>query len=92
MHFGLGHRSQLGDDQSPGVQRPLPRQRDELFDERTQFLGLLDRRNDPFVAKQRQRQVALQRQTMRRIAVQFAAGFSVSHGSILVRWFVEVVR
>ena len=39
------------------------------------FLGLFDGRDDPLMAEQRHRQIAIQRQAMRGVAAEFPSGF-----------------
>src|SRR5262245_20059386 len=70
-----------GNSQAPGVQRALLRERDELLDERTHFLGLHQRRGDAAVLRQNQRprQVAKQSQAMSCASAEGAAGVTMSH-------------
>ncbi len=66
--------------QAPGVQGVLLGQRDQLFDERADFLRLGDGRDDPVMREQRPGQIAHKRVAMAGAAVKGAAGFEVSHG------------
>jgi len=85
VHVHLGRRPQAGDGQPPRVQRALLGQRHQLLHERPQRLGLLDRRDDALVLDQGHGHVAEHRDAVLRVAPQFPARLTVSHGCSSLR-------
>src|SRR5262245_46457384 len=74
-----GDVADLGDGLAPRVQIAALAQRDELFHDRAQILGLRQRGDDLLVLDQRGRHVAEHGAAMLRRAVELAVGVTVAH-------------